>query len=226
MRRLLVVWVLAVAASCQCFTPVNESDAGGVGGGGTSGGGAGGGLGGGVGGGLGGGAGGGTGGGVGPECTRASDCAPVDAGLAFCTGAPSASCINHRCVTECQGGRACTHQDGGYCLGCSEPVSTRCAPSTCSAIFTCTLQIATSTCAQGPVVGASWLASRQPDCSWVVTDGDGGVVGHWWDLDAEDSFGEFAGVDGLCVGKDLFTGVPRMQWSCPDGCLFMEMGCD
>lgn len=82
-----------------------------------------------------------------------------------------------------------------------------------------------STCARGPEDGRQYRAERQPDCSWAVT-ADGGEAGHWYDLTPGESFGTFAGVDGLCVGQDLFTGVPRLQWSCPDGCVFVTEGCD
>jgi hypothetical protein len=229
-----VAWLVVTAAACQCFVPVTEggkdggadSGLGGGVGGGFGGGVDGGGPGGGVGGGAGGGVGGGTGGG-GTECTTASQCGALDAGFPFCSGTPSGSCISGRCVTECAGGRTCGGvENQPYCLICYDPVVTQCAPSTCSAIFSCTMTIGGSTCARGPQNGTRWRADRQTDCSWSVVDDAGVEVGHWFDLTTGEAFGTFAGVDGRCVGKDLFTGVPRMQWSCPDGCVFVEEGCD
>ncbi|MBI3185788.1 MAG: hypothetical protein HYZ28_26925 [Myxococcales bacterium] len=168
---------------------------------------------------------------AGPQCRVASDCPwlPSDAGLYYpCPNSGGMSCIDGRCIFECDSGRACETDAGSHCLLCRSPVEkTDCGATVCSAIWTCRMQVFSSTCAQGPVEGASFDVIRQPDCSWKVAVPDGGpVVGGYWDLDVGQSFGTFPGVEGTCVGRDLFTGVPRMQWSCPGGCNFIEMGCE
>jgi hypothetical protein len=210
---MLVLLVIGLSG-CTCFVPVDDRpDGGGDAGGGQ------------------GGAGGGTAD-AGLECLVALDCPWVrpDAGIPFtnCPNSEGMSCVDGRCIFECDSGRACTTDAGTHCLDCTKPVEkTECGPVSCSAIYSCQMQVFVSSCAQGPKVGDRFVATRQADCGWVLSLPDGGpVVGAMWDLDVGRSFATFPGVRGTCAGRDLFTGVPRMSFSCPDGCTFAEMGCD
>jgi hypothetical protein len=228
MSRLFIALVVVAASGCQCFQPVNEQgfepdaavppdagpapedagapDAGAPDAGPRDG---------------------------GKECRLAADCPwtfPGDGGALFlpCPNSEGMSCLDGRCIFECDSGRACTTDAGTHCLTCVAPSpSTTCGPTLCASRQTCHMTVSDSTCAAGPVVGAEYVLSKQNDCGLVVTRPDSGVpVGLVWELTPGQFYGTFPGVEGTCVGHNLYTGAPREQWSCPGGCAFVELGCE
>lgn len=196
------LFALLAVSGCQCFVPVEEGDAGARDAGGAD--------------------------ASTVECASAADCVArvPDGGLPWCSGAISASCLSGRCITECAAARTCA-VTSARCLTCRPPAASKCGESSCAGQRTCELSVEWSTCASGPVAGSRFVATLNATCEYEVRMPDGGArAGEWFDLDVGEAIGHFAGVDGACVGRDLFTGVPRMEWSCPGGCNFLAVGCD
>lgn len=229
-----------VGASCQCFQPVDERDAGRADGGasgGRAGGAAGGGsvAGGGVSGGItggggtvgGGSAGGASGGGVasdgGARCVTDRDC-PSPAGFQFCSN-PTSACVNGFCLAECgrlDGGRTC-QSSTPECLTCSGTAScAQCRGLVCSF----SAQPVIGTCA--PPFDDFMQFTVQPfsgRCGAGILR-DGGIVGVWvGSLAAGGSLIEIPALGGTCLGSDLFTQLPRTVISCP-ACTFIAEGCE
>jgi hypothetical protein len=185
---------------------------GGAGGGAASGGGPGGGS-------TGGGAGGGFSG-----CQPAT-CPAGDGGLCVFIedgGVPIPSCIDGACVTECNGGRTCTVEDGGRCLDCGGAVE--CAMASCTPATGCTFTVSGSGCTGLLDEGSVWTSSVQADCRNVISNDAGAILGSWFDLPDGAKIGQFPRLGGSCTGHDLFTNLPRTQFYCPY-CSFVAEGC-
>ncbi len=164
-------------------------------------------------------------------CVSDLDCRRVDGGGFFC-GLPGAvanpSCVSGACLTECPGGRICTvtdpsvpKNDGGYCLLCGggDAGSRTCSAKACTSGPHCTMTIAASSC-PGLPSGTMFSVTTRADCQQIVPG-----LGEYVVLSSSEAVANFASLGGACLGKDLFTGVPRMAFSCPK-CQFVEEGCE
>lgn len=211
--RTLALSLLFAAAGCQCLVPVEEVDepppTSGAGGGAGKGGGGG---------------AGGTGGGSSPtECSAQAFCqGPVgpmswDCGPAI----PSTSCIAGRCLDECRGPRICSVDEAAACLDCGGG-DRRCASASCQT-SKCSLRVEQSSCAAFENVTGAGIVDGK--CRTAFTAADGRALGHGWRIGATDYLGFFAAAGGWCVGRNLVTGAPRVEWWCPS-CRFVEVGCE
>lgn len=209
--------VFALVAGCTCFNPVAENPDSGVGGG--SAGGSGGGVAGGSAGGSGGGTAGGSAGGGGGTfsdagCTQPSSCVGMPASVPFCgaAGGLGWSCIENRCLWECNGGRVCdiTQTPDGGCLTCAA-TGTSCRDRFCVA-NTRMATIESSSCGLVGFVTISGGAG----CRYSA-GGDAGVVGTFEELQGGEFLGEFPSLGGTCTGAMLPTGAERWVFNCP-GC--------
>lgn len=153
-----------------------------------------------------------------PQCVRASDCAPIDGGVPFCGGL-AMSCIDGKCVAECEteAPRVCTRSD--RCLSCDggTPTCALCRAMGCQFA----IEVVSGTCPPSFRPGADVLGR----CNGQIRI-DGGLVGTWvGDLDDQASIIDIPSLGGTCVGRDLFTGARRTLVSCPV-CTFIAFGCD
>ncbi len=192
----------AVTASCTCLTPVVEGD-GGTAGGGAAGGAAGG---------TAGGAAGSSGGGGG--CATEASCSGAGPSLPFCGPAGGAgwSCIDARCLWECNGGRTCTTRatpDGG-CITCAGTTSCRDRFCTAEAF---TLSVEHTSCALPFDV---LTAVSDGGCVYAAAPADGGAAaGTFERLASSDFLASFPAAGGACTGTGLPTGVERWVFNCP-----------
>jgi hypothetical protein len=208
------LFVLVLAASCTCFTPVDEFDGG-------TGGGAAGGSGGSGGGNTAGGAGGGsTGGGSATSsdggCTTAAQCTGTRASVPFCGPAGGAgwSCVANACLWECNGGRVCdvTQTPDGGCLTCGTP-GTTCRDRFCADGLRLA-DVESSTC---NLSGTIQLIGT--GCRYGV-QGDAGVFGTLELLQGGEILANLGTHGGLCTGTFLPTGLERWVLNCPQ-CQFV-----
>lgn len=203
------LFVLVLAASCTCFTPVDEFD-GGTGGGAAGGGG------GSAGGGTGTGGGVGTGGGTSSTldggCTAAAQCTGTRQSVPFCGPAGGAgwSCIANACLWECNGGRVCdvTQTPDGGCLTCGTP-GTTCRDRFC-ADGERIGEIESSTCN----LTGSFTIGGNTGCRYGV-GGDAGVWGSLEILQGGEILANIGSHGGLCTGTFLPTGLERWVLNCP-----------
>ena len=158
-------------------------------------------------------------------CATFADCA-FDGGVLceFQSASPGASCINGGCINECPGNRTCVADDptvpndAGHCLQCVGRVRD-CALGGCLAGPHCQFKISVSNCPSLPV-GTTFSVATRTDCQQIVPG-----LGSWVGFTAGAAIANFPSLGGTCTGLDLFTGVPRMEFTCP-GCQFVEEGCE
>ena len=214
MRRLFAVSLLISFAGCRCLEPVYEGEDGGAGGGTATGGGSsnGGGTSSGGGSALGGG-GGSTG-----ECNTNTDCtaaAPVDTLCNVNETMRGYSCIDHRCVYECDHSRTCDFNTDGGCLRCTAPAASACTNVMCGAMAYQAEVEQTAGC-DAPFDLVTLFPTG--GCRYRAVQADGGEVGVFTQTGAS-IVGELPGL-GTCVGASLFTQIERWRFACPSGCQF------
>jgi hypothetical protein len=151
-------------------------------------------------------------------CSSFEQCGWDGGGLCeFQSADAGPSCIGGTCLTECPGRRTCQIEDAGHCLSCSG--ARTCSPASCLPGPHCVMKVSTSNCLALPV-GSTIAITTQADCQQVAE-----ALGTWVDVSFGEAVANFPALGGTCTGLDLFTGVPRMEFSCP-GCQFVEEGCE
>ena len=208
------LFAFALVAGCTCFTPVSENPDSGRGGG-SAGGSAGGAAGGSAGGSAGGGFVGDSGMGHGDGgCVQPGECVGTPANVPFCgaAGGLGWSCIDNRCLWECNGGRVCdiTQTPDGGCLTCATG-GTQCRGRFC-ANNTRLAEVESSTCGLSGAVTITGGAG----CRYQAS-GDAGVVGSFEELQGGEFLADFPSLGGTCTGSGLPTGLERWVFNCP-GC--------
>ncbi len=159
------------------------------------------------------------------RCKYPTECqSQIAASCAFGTGATTApSCVHQQCVEECPGSRRCdpTSTDAGVCLACGgQPFD---CPTRCGISQPGTVTLGDIHCLSGFDAGVfagqtGWQSTTS--CEYPL-----GSLGTMTHLASGNSLAEFPALGGTCIGRNLFTGVPRTQWYCP-ACTFVMEGWD
>jgi hypothetical protein len=189
--------LLVMVGGCQCLQPVIEdSDAG-----------------------LDGGVDAGADAGPTTECRQSNDCVPVTPPrmCAFSGDSASRSCLDGRCVFDCQGARTCSTQLGA-CLSCDGGVPA-CATGNCSAVTDGTTGRIYRTCTPGSsdALGTFVVHDRAgATCNFKVYFGDGGVFGELGLLgdDVSSSAEVMEEPRVTCSVRGLATALNRLEIGC------------
>lgn len=202
MRPIVLTVSLFAAASCNCLVPVYEFDGG-------------------SGGGTGGSAGGGAGGGVASSdggCDAFTQCTgprPAQSLCGFTQRDAGFSCIDRRCVYDCEPDRTCnTSGPDAGCLTCSGAgTSCQAGPAGCGTSRTAVID-ATNGC-PGTLMDLT-LTPIPGACGWTVTEtSTGRVVGTVYRTENFEYLAYLPELGGTCTGFSLATQVERWLLSCP-----------
>lgn len=159
-----------------------------------------------------------------PDCLTHSDCHGAEPQAPGCAGS-TWSCVDGRCLWECNGGRDCTNDVSGQCLSCS--AGSFCYGGNCSNHGHVGRRLATvvsSTCVDGPVVdtggaGPALGVERIPTaCGFQAFLGDvhlGKML-----FSSSGFVAQFPSLGGTCVGwggVEATVATTGGQWnfSCP-----------
>lgn len=214
MRYLLVLSFLTTA--CTCLVPVDELDGGnggGSGGGAASAGGAGGGS---------------TPGTPDAGCTAAADCMGSRPSSQWCgvAGGLGFSCVDHRCLWECNGGRVCSTDftsDGG-CITCGTGTPVCRGRGFCQGSTTRDAIVESSGCPTWPGTALRFdrvTVSGGGSCRYRAYQTAGTQeLGTFDELASGDFLADFPDFGGTCTGSSLPTGLERWVFNCP-ACQFV-----
>lgn len=194
-------WLVMCLSGCQCLSPVNEfppgenPDAGGDAGHVVQ---------------L-------------PACNKPNDCTADFKTTDWCFGDGGAdwSCVDHRCVPQCQqqGGRTCESEASG-CLKC--PSTAACATPSCMLTNDTRWRIEQLSCVDTAPLAVGDIIHELPNgtCgSSLQLERDGGSTAFgrlYFQSTNEYLFlGDIDALGGSCIVTGLPTGVERMQYDCP-----------
>lgn len=197
MWRVTLLSLVLLVGGCQCLQPVAEElDAG-----------------------LDGGVEAGVDAGPASECVQSRDCVPVTPPrmCAFSGTSASRSCLDGRCVFDCQGARTCSTQLGA-CLSCDGGVPA-CPASHCAAVTVGTTGRIYRTCTPGAsdALGPFVVHDRgAATCHFQVAFPDGGVFGELGLLgdDASGSAEVMEEPRVTCSVRGLATALNRLELGC------------
>lgn len=196
--RSLAILLLLLVGGCQCLEPVAEGPDAGSG--------------------LDGGVDAGRDAGV-SECARSSDCVPVTPPrlCAFSGESASRSCVDGRCVFDCQGPRTCSSQLG-TCLSCDAGVPT-CTAGSCGTVTNGATGRIYRTCTPGASdpLGTFVIRYRTgATCNFNVLFEDAGVFGEL-DLLGDEASGSAEVMEEprvTCTVRALATALNRVELGC------------
>lgn len=159
------------------------------------------------------------------ECRAAADCPQVSAprACAFAGPAPARSCVDGRCVFDCEGARSCTTRTGS-CLSCDGGAPS-CTTNLCGWLNSGTTGRVYRTCDAGvsDALGDFRAAYRQAaTCNFELFFPDGGLFGGL-DLvgDERSSTATVKGEPGVtCTVRGLATALNRMELGCAQ-CMYI-----
>lgn len=153
------------------------------------------------------------------RCTSPADCSGAAETVAVC-GSAAYSCIDHSCVWECEGGRACEVPNLGDCIECEDTFA--CPQVRCGiAEQNATIEAATEGCDVYPRTAAlipgakARLFSTARPCSTALEIEGVGLVGTFIEYDDFRYVGHFPELGGTCTGVQAPTGAIRFIFSCP-----------
>ncbi|GEM_PF-3285007 len=171
---------------------------------------------------------------VGPNCVQdggsckyAVDCpATIGTTCFFSTASAFPSCVQNRCIEECPAPRTCSlvPVDGGSCLKCIGQLAD--CPAQCDQVSPpMNVTIRDVQCTPGFDAGVltqalSWQSTSPASCRYDLAP-----LGSMTHLASGNSVADFPALGGICVGRNLVTGLLRTQWSCP-ACSFVMEGWD
>lgn len=186
-----LAWLALCLGGCQCLVPVDELPDGGADAGAL-------------------------------ECAAPSDCGGEFTTVHWCQGDGGAdwSCVDHRCVPQCQGhgGETCETEAPTECLKC--PASSACLPPDCGGGLDVRWRVEQVQCPGQPLLLPGDVVHEWPDGGCEIPlllerDGGSALLGHLYLQSARGLSARLDALGGTCLVSELPTGLERLLFACP-----------